>query len=337
MNVRNELSRGKVTAAFFFMSRSEKYGQLTLLVLALAAFFGILAVVYGLVLETYGERRELHTKYQDQAKTQQKIAADHMADACFGIVGPAFVKCVSDQMERYEANRPADADLRAQQDMALWALWMFIASCSTVLVTGVGIYYVRETLEASRSAVRAADDAVAETRRIGEAQVRAYLSIESVSIAVDPDAGNIKLSMDINNAGQSPARKAEIILEFVFAGLMRLPDKATTRLLVRLIPANTLYHQQEIGLQDINIPQGYSDENYKRMAVSLTAVVFANDVFDKEIAAVFSGSRVHSDDAPWLAMAEMFDTTAIGGTIISEHGLDIYRRQRFWGDQTQQG
>lgn len=192
------------------MSSGNRYENLTLVIAAVAALLGILAVGYGLVLETYSEQRELHAEYQERATEYQREAQQRIADACVGISGPAFSECISNEVAAYEANKPADEDLRAQQDMALWALWMFIAAGATVLVTIVGIYYVRETLDATRATVT-------ETSRIGEAQVRAYLSVKSVEFDWEDVGDGTKkmtcITAKWENTGQSPARHVEVSVQ----------------------------------------------------------------------------------------------------------------------------
>ncbi|MEW4458989.1 hypothetical protein AB1K42_12890 [Roseibium algicola] len=101
-------------------------------------------------------------------------------------------------------NRATQAMNAATQDMRNFALY------STIL-TGVGTVLVFATLllmiQANRAAVKAAEaseGAVAETRRIGEAQVRAYLGFE---VAAGDVAANKRLSFTVKiiNHGQSPA------------------------------------------------------------------------------------------------------------------------------------
>ncbi|MGB7433402.1 MAG: hypothetical protein WA921_13130, partial [Ahrensia sp.] len=59
-----------------------------------------------------------------------------------------------------------------QDSFAQYAMAVFAFAATGISVWAV--WLLKNTLEATREAVRAADDAVTETRRIGEAQVRAY-------------------------------------------------------------------------------------------------------------------------------------------------------------------
>jgi hypothetical protein len=89
--------------------------------------------------------------------------------------------------------------LTAQQDTARWTMLMLAVGMLTTMIGVVGLWFIRETLHATRATVD-------ETRRIGEAQVRAYLSIKSATISVDK-SGLPWVQMVVVNTGQSPARK----------------------------------------------------------------------------------------------------------------------------------
>lgn len=102
-------------------------------------------------------------------------------------------------------------DLWAQSLMALWAFLQLV-------LTGVGIWYIRKTLVETEKAVNqaveatgAAQMAVAETTRIGEAQVRAYLLVENPMLSAE--APGFILRLRVINSGMSPARKVSIKIE----------------------------------------------------------------------------------------------------------------------------
>ena len=89
--------------------------------------------------------------------------------------------CVAGVVEATNENERAEADLVAQSEMALWARWMLIVTALATLLTGIGVLFVWRSLTLNRQAVDAAISAVALTREIGEAQVRAYLRIDSIA------------------------------------------------------------------------------------------------------------------------------------------------------------
>ena len=101
-----------------------------------------------------------------------------------------------------------ERDLQAQGKMAEWAFWAVVAAFVSVFVTGIGVVLVAFTLEASRDAVTAANRTANEAKRIGEAQVRAYLSCEGAKYTVDSHWFSCHVT--IRNHGQSPAIWTEI-------------------------------------------------------------------------------------------------------------------------------
>lgn len=99
----------------------------------------------------------------------------------------------------------ARADLIAQ-------IWMAIFAGLQLVLTFGALIYIRWTLIETRKAVAeaasatdAARDAVAETSRIGEAQVRAYLSVVGAKYAEVPPDGTPELHLSLNNSGSTPA------------------------------------------------------------------------------------------------------------------------------------
>jgi len=90
----------------------------------------------------------------------------------------------------------AESNLSAQQSMASSAYWMILVSVVTVVVTAIGVVFVWQTLM--------------ETRRIGEAQVRAYVHALNPEFQWGkPDSGatfgNADVFLHWTNKGQSPA------------------------------------------------------------------------------------------------------------------------------------
>jgi hypothetical protein len=107
-------------------------------------------------------------------------------------------------------------ELAAQETMADMAVLMVIATAISVILTGIGIYFVKRTLDASWKAVAASNDAteaartaVTETTRIGEAQARAYLDAYSNGLFFD-DTRTGNLAGRATNTGMTPALEVSI-------------------------------------------------------------------------------------------------------------------------------
>lgn len=114
-------------------------------------------------------------------------------------------------------------DVIAQRSMAAAAWWMVMISGVSAIVSGFGLYLIAHTLkEARRSAdaaeraVKASQKAVKTARKMGEAQVRAYVMVANAELHW---AGNDEweLRAQIVNSGQTPAFKvwveATVVLE----------------------------------------------------------------------------------------------------------------------------
>jgi hypothetical protein len=118
-----------------------------------------------------------------------------------------------------------EKDLEAQQEMARWAWWMMVASFASVLVTGVGVWFVKHTLDATRAAVKeaekgtkAAADAVAATREANNLlrdsaakELRAYISVEPGGINQLIGRRESMGHVVVCNVGKLPARDVSIV------------------------------------------------------------------------------------------------------------------------------
>lgn len=89
-------------------------------------------------------------------------------------------------------------DTYAQWIMAAFAIMATFASVWAVLL-------LRDTLTATRDAVRSADDAVKVTRELGQVQVRAYVAIGNIAIQGLKVGQKPRISYRVKNVGLSPA------------------------------------------------------------------------------------------------------------------------------------
>ncbi|QDC02155.1 hypothetical protein FGU64_17900 [Mesorhizobium sp. 8] len=140
----------------------------------------------------------LNSKYRQTANQQASQytgnVQDRITNTCADFTPSVYVECASQIIRSTEETTAAQYGLAAQRSMVLWAAAMFWATVGTAFIAAIGIYYVRNTL--------------LETRRIGQAQVRAYLGDDSAKFEWDdstkrPRVSNIEVSW--KNFGQSPA------------------------------------------------------------------------------------------------------------------------------------
>lgn len=146
---------------------------------------------------------------QDQAQQRQEAARDDAEGAeqqwyysCFQLSGIVDrVSCIASQISRESPDKTAQHDLNAQQDMATWALGVFITSIFSVFLTTAGViliwrtlYYTKDAAESTRIAAEASKAAVEESRKATEAAAK------SVDVALE---GN-KINREIFVSDQRP-------------------------------------------------------------------------------------------------------------------------------------
>lgn len=172
--------------------------------------FAIYVVIAGVAIIIFATGRTAGVdvgRNEVSAREHYEAVKNTALAACTDIEPTALRQCVVESTEAAQNKSEARQDLYAQQDMSRWAFWMMIISGCTLLVTGLGIVWIRATLIETRRAVKAADDAVNVTREIGQTQTRAYLD------AVKFDILPVKLGdelifygmVHLKNSGQSPA------------------------------------------------------------------------------------------------------------------------------------
>nr|MBF0681506.1 hypothetical protein [Pseudomonas sp.] len=81
-------------------------------------------------------------------------------------------------------------------------------SVVATLASVFAVVLLKDTLAATREAVRAADDAVKVTRVLGQAQVRAYLNCVGGDYTFGDDF--ISIQVHLTNSGQSPAPSCRV-------------------------------------------------------------------------------------------------------------------------------
>lgn len=136
------------------------------------------------------------------------------ANTYFGVEGclPYHVNGLSATDEQEQTRQHDACDLKAQEiaaNSSRWLLWITVGQ--TVLAL-FGTWLVWRSLRLTRAATKAALDAVAVTREMGERQIRAYLGVLDMVGKNFADGAIPEFSLRINNTGQSPARKCRALV-----------------------------------------------------------------------------------------------------------------------------
>jgi len=187
-------------------------------------FYGLITVLALMALYA------AHTSYFSNEYESAK--ADYYQSRCDQSATSGFIPLESDVIAATRENEAAKAagkgeqepdypnycDLAAQYRSATAAEASRDAAWFVGFLTIIGVLLLWRTLVQTRKAVagtedatRAAQAAVDETRRIGEAQARCYCQITDVVLHID--MGEVTFDLAISNTGQSPAISVGVAFE----------------------------------------------------------------------------------------------------------------------------
>jgi hypothetical protein len=229
-------------------------------------------------------QQEATNWYQDRA--EQRIAIE-----CLGLSGASLSQCANEITESAERDQRSQSDFEAQARMARATDYMAWAAFLSVGVAVVGIYFIKRTLDETARASAAAYDAVKTTREMGEAQVRAYLTIKEMMLGFNDSYTSPQVKMTLVNTGQSPARDVEVVLGFSFfpkveGPLADLPELSERR--VRWwfddVTGGEAIACKPTILSDVRLDEAKLGQHLELLVgVHLSVAVFAKDVFEKEV------------------------------------------------------
>jgi hypothetical protein len=119
----------------------------------------------------------------------------------------------------------AEQDLDAQWEMAKWAKVAALAAVLTAVMTGLGVWFVKRTLDATRQAVKEAEEgtkaanrAVEVTRDALFAERRPWLKVRAVRFSdfyTEPTRVVVGVRVVVENVGNSPAHDIDLKLKIV--------------------------------------------------------------------------------------------------------------------------
>lgn len=238
----------------------------------------------------------------------------------------ARLKCENEIEIAYRVQHTSDRDLSAQQYMAIWAFLMAIASFGSVAVAWVGIVYIRRTLNHSVAATKAANEAVAVTGRIGEAQLRGYVFIKSHKVKVTPES--LDFVLNITACGESPVRALQVdyIVRIAAAGMesIRSDYGKNNRTITLHRPVNVLPGTTQDIVRKIKLGDFENNDLVKiDFVIQANIIIQYFDIFGRTVF-----ERQHWDGDSSADFFDMrFDYTS--GVMIDE------RPSREWSGQVQ--
>jgi len=155
------------------------------------------------------------SKWEEYAADRYAAAAERQKDiearisVCREPIGfITSLLCAYEASDASQGDYTAQNDLKAQQDMSIWAFGMFVTSFATLLVTAFGVFFVWLTLkkadETNRAAITASEAGIMANEIMRQEQ-RPWLKF-----TVERREGSTPLDPSfifwIENRGESPAR-----------------------------------------------------------------------------------------------------------------------------------
>ena len=168
----------------------------------------IIALVFGLALTAGLQAQENEAEPKIQPETTHEQAPEQPAVEP-APVEPTLSLPANEARSEHNQGTPTDSNEEPYQYPSTilgdgWAQWaMVVLSFFALCVSAWAVWLLKDTLKATRDAVRAADDAVTVTQKIGAEQLRAYLAVENAHIVFDEDVNVARITL--RNFGQTPA------------------------------------------------------------------------------------------------------------------------------------
>ena len=218
-----------------------------------AALGGFLAVVLGVSLALAHEKKPPVLKDQPvsqgqktpdkqgaKAESQKNTPPPEQLTPALRQIESTIRELVNQQRAAQEKG-PAQheiKDLKAQDDMALWAKLMFFATMVAVGLTGFGVWLIKRTLDETSVAAKHTEGMLKEAKKTTEAGIdavvamrrseRAYVTMSHKPPGLDLTAqlGYAGFTIKIKNYGRTPATVKDVLLQFDWFGVANpAPDR----------------------------------------------------------------------------------------------------------------
>lgn len=168
----------------------------------------------------------------------------------------------------------------SEDTLAQWLMAVF--SILAVLVSGLAVYWVKKTYDATV-------EMAADNRAIGQAQSRAYLTVEGVVVMLAPGDQFPFIKVVIRNSGQSPARRVRVVIKFDMTmnaeGVSVRTVAAPPVVLPKIdVQAGSLIDGHYAYVQSLRLEAKDFGETFERLiSLKVKVAVLAKDVFNADV------------------------------------------------------
>lgn len=190
--------------------------------------FGIALIIFvTLALWAVASVAYLHGAHREaeyyRAQDEKKYTQEGVQDVCGGSASPRFVECVMREARAHAKQGNEYKDLQAQEKMALWARWMFVASALAAIGAVGALFWLRLTWGETRRAADIAQNAFLMAERphvfVGDLEAVTPLFSDYLEGVREPSLDFFEVVFDVQNHGKTPA-----IIKSLQSSVRMLPD-----------------------------------------------------------------------------------------------------------------
>jgi hypothetical protein len=168
------------------------------------------SIIAGVLAYSSGRESE---RRNNAPASYTHAAKQDAQSACVGMETGAAFECIYEKVESSQDQARAEQDLSAQQRAASAAMISAIIAFLTLGATGLGVWYVKRTLDATLEAVKDTSEATQAMREANEIardtkerQLRAYICLDNTQvIAIAPIIQEYVIKINVYNSGTTPA------------------------------------------------------------------------------------------------------------------------------------
>lgn len=171
-----------------------------------AAGLVILLLLVGLYCLLFVYQQDQRYNYSKPAGHDAGATDQQLYDPCRerrGLIDG--LNCIFREAKADEDAQRSSYDLKAQQDMAKWALGMLAVSCLGLFATCIGLVYIAGTLKETRNAANAAESQIKLMETQHQRLERPYVFVHGADRLRDSGARSALVVVKVVNHGKLPA------------------------------------------------------------------------------------------------------------------------------------
>lgn len=274
-----------------------------LYVFAIGVAIVVIGALFWTSFSSFSTYKQGHSNERNYAAQYYANATQESAKTCGAIMGESgvfdWLTCLAENVGTDGSVKQAEYDLKAQQEMAEWAFGMLIVTIWIAVITLAGVFFVGWTLFATRRMA-------ADTRDIGEAQARAYISGEIIYHGVSRGSEHPVFSFKVTNTGASPANylSVAIKLNLLTFGVSTIDQWASDS--IGSVAGKSERETEPVQYLDIAMDQSASDKErfllsalfvgvdvFGKIVFSYHELIFANGKFSEDFMGMLPSEPPH--------------------------------------------